>query len=689
MSVGVQRSMQDWSADAAEIRVIASSSMLALPLVDGANHLLGNKQMGLIHCQTSTAAREGAGRVHTYAHPNCEYLIAWFGVEDVVEASGAEVELQAGTGAAVTVDVTGDGTFGPIAFGWGAGDTDEEVTYTPTDCKIRWCMIFGLYRVRLDVSGGDLGVETQDSVSLGAGMRENNCIINGDGMADLEAQDEANRDALMYTIRQAVSWTNLGATTMNVVPGGAALHPMPLNFTWQHRARRLYGVANEKREYLCWVRSYFDGNPATDSFEWTLTAGSGDTVSSGALTDTAAAWVKGPTTLLLDATADDTIDLTFTSTDAAATCTVVDVSIYEYIVAPGLVPAPLFAYYGDTTGDSGAADRMGWPVDDLGAADLDWADGDGTAPDKGPSPLTAGGTPDAGQHTPWVDSAGADVTCTQFLDGENYTQATSIDPAADSDFVILMLLRPVIAGGGATSDLFSTLAVRGFRLRVTNIGLLTFYAVSAAGNVYINTSVRLGAWNLVGVTYDANGDTVLYVNGQSAASAASPGGTVGAAAGFGINSDPGGSNDGMTDIARVIYWKDGSAAVATAAWHASVAEAVLGMLPDTGTAGSTYARTTEACRYPVGTGTDRVHIIDANMPPAGNTEGLGSDELISTKVSKNYNLVAGDAAALTTTYASMAHDPLVAERDESVALGSHLRELGPYVLRIALPGGVD
>jgi hypothetical protein len=81
-----------------------------------------------------------------------------------------------------------------------------------------------------------------------------------------------------------------------------------------------------------------------------------------------------------------------------------------------------------------------------------------------------------------------------------------------------------------------------------------------------------------------------------------------------------------------------------------------------------------------------VHIVDVNMPPAGNVLGLQADEQIATKVSKNYRLVAGDAAALATAYASGAHAPIIAEIDDSASLGG-ARECGPYVLRIALPGG--
>jgi len=690
MTAAVPSSMQNWSADAGKIRVVASSSMLALPLVDAANHLLGHKQMGLIHCQPSTSALEGVGRVYSYAHPNCEYLVAEFGVEDVAEAAGAEVVLQAGTGAAVTVDVPGDGRYGPIAFAWGAGDTEEEITYTPTDCKIRWCTIWGLYRRSLDVSGGDLGVETQDSASLGAGMRENNCIINGDGMADLEAQDQANRDALLYTIRQAVSWSNLGATTCNVVPGGASAHPMPANFIWNHRARRLYGTAGEKREYVCWVRSYFDGNPATDSFEWTLTAGSGDTVSSGALVATAAAWAKGPTTLLLDATADDSIDLTFTSTDAAASCTVIDVSIYEYIAgAPGPAPAALYAYYGDSSGDGVSADRFEWPVDDLGAADLDWADGDGTTPDQGPSPLVAAGTITAGCYTPWRSTAHADITCSEFKVGANYTIASAAaDPANDQDFVLLALIRFWADSGGGASDVFMIGSGNYIRLRISSAGALSVTVKnSAATTTSITGSVRLGAWNLVGVTYDASGNMELYIQGVSTDTDASPGGDISDGNGIGINSNPFGSNDGGCDIARIVYWhQDDCAAIATDSWHAKVAEAVLGIRPEVGTTGSTDARTTEGIYYPEGVAVDRVHIVDAGMAPAGEVEGLGSDEQIATKVSKNYNLVAGDAAALATCYASGAHAPAVSEIDASGTLGD-MRECGPYILKISLPGG--
>jgi hypothetical protein len=329
MPVAVPNSAQDWADEAAQIRVVASSVLLPLPLVDGVNHLLGHHMLGLIHCQTSAVAREGVGRIMTYAHPNCVSLVAEIEVENCTESSGTQVEFTAGTGATVTITCPADGRYGPVGFSWGAGDSEEEITYEPTDCDVRSCTIWGLYRTQLDVAGGDLGCETQDLTSLAAGMRENNCIINGDGNSDVEALLEAIDDARQYTIRQAVSWTNLGATDRNCVPGAGTGYPMPAGFEWQHLAQT-YRATDGSQEYIVWVRSYFNGNPATDHYHWIVTSsGTADTVTTGPLTNTVATWDKASSLLSIDCNANDSLLLTCTSTDAAATVTVVDVSIFK------------------------------------------------------------------------------------------------------------------------------------------------------------------------------------------------------------------------------------------------------------------------------------------------------------------------------------------------------------------------
>jgi hypothetical protein len=331
MSIVVPNGLQNWAASEAQIRVVAKSTTLALPLVEGVNHILGHHMLGLIHCQTSSVAREGVGRVITYAHPNCVTLVAEIEVENSAEGVGSEVTFQAGTGTAITIACPADGRYGPVGFSWGAGDTEEEITYDPTDCEIRSCTIWGLYRTMLDVAGAgaDLGCEAQDFTSLAAGMRENNAIINGDGHSDLEGLAVAIANAKQYTIRQAVAWSNLGDTTRNCVPGAGTGYPMPAGFTWQHRSQE-YRAADASQDYVVWVRSYFNGNPALSHYHWTLTSTStADTATSNPLTRIAAEWDKGATGLLIGCDADDYIELSCTCTDAAATVTVVDVSIFK------------------------------------------------------------------------------------------------------------------------------------------------------------------------------------------------------------------------------------------------------------------------------------------------------------------------------------------------------------------------
>lgn len=341
----------------------------------------------------------------------------------------------------------------------------------------------------------------------------------------------------------------------------------------------------------------------------------------------------------------------------------------------------------DVSGDPDSSDRMQWPIDALGTPTLDWASPDGDTPEEGPSPLTEVGTITAGKKAPWQDALGADITCSEFQLGAHFINATDIDPTSDQDFVLLVLFRLIQSDPSSVNIIFGTGVINRFiLLTVTAAGNVSFQVGNNISTLTLQSSINVGAWCLAGFTYDANGTSRMFIQGAEEDSGASFGGDVGSSLGFAINANTDGDYDGMVDIARVLYWhKDSCADIATATWHAALAEAVLGMRPEIGASGSVCTRTTPSIYYPEGPGTNRVHIMGANMPPAGAAEGLGSDEAISAKMSKNFNLAAGDAAALTDTYDAAFRAISAAETDDSANLGD-MRECGPVVLEIFVAG---
>ena len=314
--------------EAAQIGVIASSARLALPITDGVNHILGQHQLGLIHQQFSEAGVEGTGELYTYAHPDCVALVAIYYIDQADELQAtAQIDFTAGTGATVTAEVGTPGVRSTV-FYWGAGDTEELVTYDVVDCTLRWITIFGVYRPTLDVPGGDLGVEAQDRAYLAAGNREGHYIIDGSAYTGIEGMARAIRNARIYTIRQALAQTLMGAT-YDAVPGAGWADPIGVDF--RHRARRIYGTGPpETEEYQFWIQTKFDGNPATDTYDVRITAASGDTQTIAGLVNTVLRWDKF-NTLALTGSARDTYLVEFSCTDAAATVSYGGMSGYTYI----------------------------------------------------------------------------------------------------------------------------------------------------------------------------------------------------------------------------------------------------------------------------------------------------------------------------------------------------------------------
>lgn len=336
-------------------------------------------------------------------------------------------------------------------------------------------------------------------------------------------------------------------------------------------------------------------------------------------------------------------------------------------------------------GDKLAADRFEWPVDDLGAPDLDWADGDGLNPFVGPGPFVAGGAPAAGLQTPWQERDFSDVTCTGFDEGEHLRyNAAAFDPAVGDDIIFLLLARARFFAGG-TSVLFSTRIALGTGWTIYQLanGTVTFLMEDTlAASVGSGTGPAMG-WALWGVTVDRGARQWLYRSGTPDDDDDISGlGDVASGVGVAINSRCNGTQDHPSDIARAMVWYGVNlAATATAAWHLDVAQSVLGDRPDQGAAGD-FARATGATWqnrngvWSIG-GTDTVR--------AGDSGGLRCSTTRTNQAYKNTDLRAGDAAVILT-----ATGGVVSDVDDSVALtAAGAREFGPTVCQVAnATGGV-
>ena len=346
----------------------------------------------------------------------------------------------------------------------------------------------------------------------------------------------------------------------------------------------------------------------------------------------------------------------------------------------------LYALYGDSTGTPGATDRFSWPVDALGAKHVDWADGDGTTPAAGPTPVTKIGTVTAGRATAWRNAAHGALTCSAFADTSFYRSASPVDPTLGHDAVLLLLARKLTDGAFWSTQL--GLGQPGVSVYVTGTTLTVEVCGSVGGAVTVTATIEPAAWHLIGVTIEVGSKVILYVCGVQQDDALTPAGTLGAARNYRINDYSGGGGSTPSDIRRVLWWTGaGIGATATAAWHATVSESVLGLRPDVGELGTTFVRASGATYYPLGP-TGRIHIMGRGCPSAGNAEGIESDEAIVTTVSKNYNLVAGDEA-LATGYDMPWHALVASVADDSAALlAAGLREVGPNVIDL-LVGPID
>lgn len=309
--------------EAAQIAVPASSSLLPVPLMDGVNHHLGVTMGGLLHCaQWPTTGREGTGRFYVYRHPNSVALMAWAMIVDV-SGEAPSFTAQAGTGTTRSYTPVGAQAMF-MTLPWGVGDSGwVEVVYAADDCHLGGISVWGLQRPTLTTADGDLVAERYDADHVLAGLEAEHAIIADDADENFCGILDSLADAATYGTRQAVSWVSLGNDPSN--QSTSYNNPLaPLQFV--HRARRL--GTETTRAYRVYARTYAQGMGGGDTYEWRVSASSGDSVTKTGLTRAVAGWdyVDG---LDIDATADDTLTFGFKRVGSVFTMFLSDLTIAE------------------------------------------------------------------------------------------------------------------------------------------------------------------------------------------------------------------------------------------------------------------------------------------------------------------------------------------------------------------------
>lgn len=327
MTIRVPQQIYEINATAGQIGVTASTSALAVPCMDGANHLAGWLLDGLIHKAQYAAGRAGTGRFYTYRHPNCDYLIAWVYVPLIGSSGTTTVQLRAGTGAIQTVFIPVAGHTFWCAIPWG-GSGWQEVYYTTTDCHIGAVSMWSMARDELDpVAGADIGIDRQDPSYYQAGLNEGQYVIDGSAHHNIEGLVTTVEEINDAMRRQAVAWTSIGSTITENVAGWRT----PAGIVdWTHRARQMKDPAGvgtpTTQSYRVYARTQRTVGAGT--FQWRMSSSvAASTVTTGALVNAAATWdFLG--SFLISSTADDT--LTFeVNVQAGVTVQVTGVSVKQ------------------------------------------------------------------------------------------------------------------------------------------------------------------------------------------------------------------------------------------------------------------------------------------------------------------------------------------------------------------------
>jgi hypothetical protein len=349
----------------------------------------------------------------------------------------------------------------------------------------------------------------------------------------------------------------------------------------------------------------------------------------------------------------------------------------------------LFDLPGDRVGDP----RIVIPRD-FGTPSLLWVPGDGNRPTLwngaplapgDPDPIALTGVPTfidspyAGLLSEMRNGAVKRETIANYVLADNHDLVVAIMWFCDAAATYALSCRP---GGLVGFDMFA------------NAGFLysRFCGGGAAGTA--QTALAIPGAGAMGFVLhhmvvdrsDAVAGVKQYINGVLNGSAACP---VGASNPdkLAFMAQSGAAGAGLRGSVLVAIWMGiGEADRWTAAFCAAFANYVAGLRPILGVTG-TYARNSTRVRYPLGP-TGRIHTLTPNLPPAGNTEGIGADNQIVSVTPQNYAIPAAPAAAFLAAHIAPGSDAGIVATcvDDSANLGN-AREAGPVVVRLTNPTG--
>lgn len=222
------------------------------------------------------------------------------------------------------------------------------------------------------------------------------------------------------------------------------------------------------------------------------------------------------------------------------------------------------------------------------------------------------------------------------------------DPALTDDAVIFCFGCKSEATATSSRTYSTRIGGQGWQVFMTST-LIAFAWSDAGGTVTRTVTDALASIFFAIAVVERSGQVTLFVNGVSSGGVAVPGGAQ-AGSGLSVACAPNGTLlfDGQIYACGHKYGSGISAD-----WLADNAAKVVeftntftGILPRVGS-GPLYTRDSTRIYYPLGPN-GRAHIVSNSLPPAGNVEGLGTDEQIVSVTDKNHVLESGDLASLNT-----------------------------------------
>lgn len=317
MPVDVPRIFPTFDSSAAKIRAVGSSIRFAQPMAGAINHLLGATKMGLLCWQTSEqepAANTSMERsFYTYRHPNTTHLHCLIYTGSATSDS-AKIEVTAGGGDTVSTEIgfhLVEERWLELVAPWDSADSGyQEIVITGTGVGFRCVVIHEVYNRRLDPAS-DTCLSTYETTYTDGGLRHDRYIMDST-VAGPEGMIARSKDAWSYGLRQGVSWwSTAGTRSVN-----STSWTNPLNgqtFSFKARQRQSESTRDHRVYAYTWCAATVSG------YQWRMSSsGGGDTVTSGSLSHSSAAWTGSPLTgLAIDCTAAD--DLTFEMRRTAGT----------------------------------------------------------------------------------------------------------------------------------------------------------------------------------------------------------------------------------------------------------------------------------------------------------------------------------------------------------------------------------